>query len=226
MAAPVIADIDVSGASSTSPISHTIPAGWSVGDLVIARVVTTNRTVSSTTFPGTQEGFLGSITGDRCYIYSRILQAGDLGASFSWTLNANPSNPIIVYLRITGADGTTPLDDIQVNESGTATTSQVSPSVTTEGVDRLILRVSANGGQAFTASSGDTGTKYTNRTASPGYEIWYSSLASAGTTGTATYTIGTARAQNHFTLAIAPASGPAGLAIPLVVHHMRQQGMA
>lgn len=204
MAVPTFVGYDASGSQSTATITHTIPAGWSAGDFVVAHCNTFFRSPT-----GTPSGWTlaGSATGGAVdlYAYYKTLAPGDPGSTFSLTLNAAPSGASITLLRVTGHDSASPMAATPATATdGGDVTTHVSPAVTTTVGDALILRL-VNGDQAGTASSGDTGTAIyaddINKSA------WWSSLASAGSTGTATYTTGVARFWNYVTLAVAPASG-------------------
>ncbi len=197
---------DVSSAQTTSPVSHTVPAGWAAGDLVIAYLRTNIRTVSSVPSGWT---LIQSTTGisDNTYSYWKILVSGDLGASQSWTLNANPSACRIAFYRFTGAHAVTPIDASASQNDASSGTSHTSPSVTTTVDNCLIARMAINGGsaQSLSASSGDTGTQQYQDTTTA-LALFTSTKTTAGSTGTATYTTPSSRQLTFTTAAIAPAA--------------------
>lgn len=205
MPVPSLAATDASGNQTTSPISHTIPAGWAAGDLVIAHLSTVIRTVSSAPAGWT---LIQSTTGisDNTYTYWKVLSAGDLGAVQSWTLNANPSSSRVVFHRVTGVDVVTPVNASDKANDAVSGMSHVSPSLTTTVSDCLVLRLTTNGGQVTSAASGDTGSKSYETTVTPGLTCWASSKAVAGVTGTGTYSTPANRQFSHVVIAIAPAA--------------------
>lgn len=210
MAVPVLVSTDANSTSASSPIAHTIPAGWSAGDLVIALLYTSSRTVTGVPSGWAAADDSTTLAFNKIYAYWKVLVSGDLGASQSWTLSANPSASRIVFIRITGAHATTPINSSDGTADGSSGTTHVSPEVTSSVNDCLILRMMVNGGQATTASSGDTGSKEYEVTSTPGMSVWESSKATAGGTGTATYTTTANRQFAYITLAIAPAAGASG----------------
>jgi hypothetical protein len=223
MAVPVVAAVEVGPVDSTSPVSVTVPAGWSVGDLAFAMVHTYNRTVSTPASGWTainSPQFSGSV---RTYLYWKILVSGDIGAAAGWSLSADPSVGRVTLVQVTGHDPTTPIN-VSAGQQDDYATSHVSPTVTTTANDCLILRLMSSdynpGG--WTASSGDTGTSVAAGTTAPPYSVRKSSLATAGSTGTGTFTTSNT-AMQLFTVAVAPTSG--GAAKPVLFHqHYQNMG--
>ena len=201
-AVPTYVELVRNTTTSTSPMTLTIPSGWNTGDLVIAFIYTSTRTISSTSGGWT---LLTSETSgsDDVYAYWKIMDSGDANESQTWTLSANPSSGFVAYFRITGHDPTTPINTSNHALDASSGTSHVSPSVTTTVDNCLILRSALLGGQTFTASSGDTGTQI-NNDGTTNYALFQSSKVSNGSTGTATYTTGSSRQLPHMVFAIAP----------------------
>jgi hypothetical protein len=219
---PVVAAFDDSDTlGNNSTISYTIPSGWLVGDYVVAFLTHGVRTVSSAPSGWT---LIRAQSGDaNVSAYGKTLVSGDPGSSPTWTLNATSfQNTRILYLRVTGAADTGTIDGDAGAVDGTAVTSHVSPAVTTTGPDRLILRLFTSNGQVLTPSSGDTGTEIVAGTTLPSLAAFRSSLASAGSTGTATYTTALARNFTYITAAIAPASGPS-VSIPAIYYAVNRR---
>lgn len=207
MAQPTYVGVDISSTQSTSTITHTVPSGWSAGDLAIAHVDTGLRTVSSAP---SGWALAGSITGTAAntYIYTKTLEAGDLGGSIGWTLNASPTGAFIALIRMTGHDTVTPVNVIDTVDDVTTVTDHTFPTVTTTADNCVVFHSTSHGGQNFSVGSGSTGTERNN--AAP-LILYSQTKASAGAVGTATYTTTLTRRQSLITFAIAPAasSGPA-----------------
>jgi hypothetical protein len=223
MAVPVVADYLAGSADATSPISVTVPSGWSAGDLVFALLHSFVRSITSAPSGWTgldSPQYSGAV---RSYLYWKILGSGDPGSTLDWATNADPSYGRAVLVKVTGHDTTTPIN-VSAGQADTATNSHASPSVTTTASDCLILRFLCidENNSGWSASSGDTGTNVATSTVMPTYTVWKSSLASAGATGTGTY--GTSNvAMQLFTVAVAPSAG--GVAKPVLFHsHFRSQG--
>jgi hypothetical protein len=205
MAIPsVIANSAGTVLNGTAP-SHTIPAGWSAGDLCIAFVRCGGRTITArpTGWANVNEA---RGAGENIYVEWMKLASGDLGATQTWTLSNTADNQV-TFFRITGQHATTPIDVTTATSEGSSSATHTSPSVTTTANDCLILRCWSNGSQLLTASSGDTGTKYYEQTSDPGATLFTSSLATAGATGTAVYNTIANRQLNTVTVGIAPTSG-------------------
>jgi hypothetical protein len=210
MPAPSFVASDSSTPSNTSPISHTVPSGWSVGDLVLAVVLTSGRTVTAApsgwTLVASRTGTIASNT----YVYRRELGAGDPGTSYSWTLSANPYAGRIVYLRITGHNSASPIDTSATGLDASSTTNHVTPILTTTQVDCLLVRTmtTPDGGQATTASSGNTGTKQYEVTADQPLSVWsYAWSGSGAESAAATYTTSASRQYGYVSVAVAPTAG-------------------
>jgi hypothetical protein len=219
MAVPTYVEESDSGSLGTqTTLTHTIPSGWSADDLAIAFVTfAVNRSVST---PASGWTVIGSQqTGSyRCIAYYKILASGDINAAHSWVLtSSSASNNQIVFIRITGHDATTPINTSANAVDGSNRTTHVSPAVTTTVDDCLIVRLMASA-NFLTASSGDTGTQELQNA---NQRIFRSSLATAGSTGTATYTTGVSTNLGYCTIAVAPTSG-GGSAKPTYYHHQQQ----
>lgn len=212
MAIPTIAtSAFTSMASAGTSLNASIPGG-SAGDLLFAHLWAggTIGTPSGWTLIRAQgESTFGSGE-SRTY---RRQADGSEGATvpFSWTDTMFGTCEVV---RITGHNSTTPID-ADAGTAGPNSATQTTPSVTTTGPDRLILRCLATDRIAAApvtppaghterwdengAVSFDAGT---NAGASVGQ-------ASAGASGTADFTLSTARPCALQTIAIAGASGGA-----------------
>jgi hypothetical protein len=206
MAVPVVADYLAGSNDTTSPLGITVPGTWSAGDLAFALVHTYTRTVSTPPSGWTALNSPQNSGSVNTYLYYKQLVSGDIGATADWTLNANPSLGRVVLVQVTGHDTTTPIN-ASVGQSDATANSHTSPAVTTTTGDCLVLRLMAiDEGMTWTASSGDTGTNVVTGSTSPSYSIWKSSKATAGSTGSATYSTNNFSLQ-LFTVAVAPSAG-------------------
>lgn len=207
MSAPTLVDYELSSLQSTEPISVTVPADWTVGNLAVAAVYIGSRTVS-TPPAGWANHVVTWDTSVKIVVYWKILEAGDLGGSIIFDLSDAQYNGWVTLFEISGFDPTTPINTAAGDSHGyIAVTSHVSPSVTTTIDDCLILRV-ARCEQAYAASSGDTGTAVYN---AGNRNAWQTEKTTAGVTGTATYTTPESRASLDLTIAISPAAAPSGI---------------
>jgi hypothetical protein len=221
MALPVVESVATGGnATSTNPLSVPLPSGITSGDLLIVFVA--NNLARTDTIPSgwTRVAAIGNSNG-QFRIYSRISD-GTEGSTLSVTLS-NTAGFNSVALRISGHDETTPVD-----VSGTNNTSNnvISPSVTTTVADCLVFRmIGIARDRTFTVPSSHTlqGTATTGGQC----DISVASIdqSSAGSTGTATWTVGGGSADftAHIVAAIAGASG--GVVGPVLFHsHYQNMG--
>jgi hypothetical protein len=210
MAAPVFQSADGSAVQSTNPISHTIPAGWSAGDLALAVICSGSRSVSTPPSGWTLEGSNTSVSSARLFVYSRTLESGDLGASFSWSFSGgSPYNGRVIYLRITGHSTTDPTDTSNTGFDASGVTSHPSPVLTTTVADTLLVRSAVNNASAaLSASSGDTGTKQYEQTSDQAVSIWTFARAGTGAeSAAATYSTSANKTLSWVSVAIAPSAG-------------------
>lgn len=203
VAQPVYVEMELSGDLTTDPMTMTIPADWDAGDLVVAVVNPANRTISSIT---ADWDFHDSVTGvvNCLHIYSKTLEAGDLGATLSVDLNASTTG-WITLLRITGHDPDTPINAIEITDDGATVNDHVFPSVTTTVDDCLILHTGFRGSSSVTPGTGAVGSEVYD--VSPFY-LAQQDKESAGVLGTATYTTSVARRHVNATIAIQPDAAP------------------
>jgi hypothetical protein len=211
------------------------PTGVSSGDLMIA-VVTIDTAVDppppTITPPAgwtlIQEAYFDYQYGVMVGVYYRIA-GGSEPSSWNWTIS--PSDQwLTVLLRISGHDGADPINASAQTSPSASTDQPPAPSVTTTVDDCLILYVAGMDKDCtpFTPPSGCA-------------EVWdfvssgevcssgaTKTQASAGATGEGVFTATISPNENWatVTVAIAPAAGAAGISIPVVVHHLRQQGIA
>lgn len=186
--------------SSTDTPSHTVPVGWSEGNLAVAIVYCGNKTVSTVPSGWALAEKTGGFFGFA--VYTKTLEAGDLGAAFSWTLSASQPSAYVAFVEVSGHNSSSPVDVDAVTNSSGATTTYTFPGVTTS-VDNCLVIHTGRNYRTMSASSGDTGTIQSNSE----FFLATQSKATAGAVAAGVYTSASAGEMDLYTLAIAPAAG-------------------
>lgn len=208
MAHPVVASssTNTTGSGTANGIDIPAPSGIAVGDLLVA-FFSIGFWVSSPTAPSgwTRESWGAFYPDHTDHIYWKIAQSGDESAT-SWGWSWTPYGAVTAaMLRITGADGTTPVYVSGSPGSGGSSSSHVAPTLTATETDTLLLAfaaVAATG--TYTAPSGMT--EVTDVTASSGNtsSVAKLNLSGTGATGTKTFT-GPTGNWTGYSLGIKPA---------------------
>lgn len=206
--APIVAAVGATSAGNSVSRSATIPASTNVGDLLIG--------VFSTRNPGSITSPAGWDVIDDTYsttnitqlvICGRIAQAGDAGATATWTnVGGIAKACCAVVMRITGTGVTTP--DAQAYLNSATSASQAFPTVVTSVTDCLLLYLQSfdNGSISATPPAAVTevfdfgaGGATTQRLIG-GWEA----QTSAGASTTRTFTMSAATSCRKATVALAP----------------------
>jgi hypothetical protein len=189
-----------------------VPSGWSAGDLALAVVLPAGRTVTTAPSGWTSVASRTGTIASNIYVYRRELQSGDPGTSYSWSLSASAYAGRIVYLRITGHNSASPIDGTPgTGLDASAGTSHATPILTTSQANCLLVRImtTPDGGQATTASSGNTGVKQFEVLSDQPLSVWTYPRAGSGVeSAAATYTTGASRQYGYVSVAVAPSSSP------------------
>jgi uncharacterized repeat protein (TIGR01451 family) len=211
-AAPVQESFSFAGDSRNTSIAGSLPPGTSVGDLLIAIMVTDGDSETLTAPAGWTAitGNIGSAHTSRSWY--RIAGSSEPG-SYTFTVSSNEAITLGI-LRFSGHDPVTP-----INISGTATGASVSPtspSVTTTAADALILRYYGADDDDYTGDDtgyppGHTGVyrRQSGGTGESHQGVAYVVQASVGATGTASFTQDLGEQWSAVTIAIAPTSAVA-----------------
>jgi hypothetical protein len=221
MAVPVIEEYVAGTDLGTDPIAVTLSSTFNSG-LGVVFVITGPRSVSSVPSGWTEATFQSAwATSLNAYAYTKSLVSGDASSSLSFGMSSTYAYSAILALRVSGA-GT--VDSVAGTFAGSASI-VTHQSVTTSAADCLVLRCFLLGtGRSIDSTSGDAGTSYyAKATGEPRIHLYQTSKATAGSTGTATYTLNAGSESTQITLAIAPTvSSVVG---PVLFHsHFRSQG--
>jgi hypothetical protein len=207
MAVPVVETVATSGSSTNvSTCTVTMPSGVASGDLLVVSLsIAANRTITAPSGWTLVYNDLESSAPTRVATYYRVAGSSE-PASYDWTVNIG-TNFNASALRISGVNGTTPID---VSQNDTTASNSISPSVTTTGSDRLILRI-FHMGRDRTFTQPTSHTKQTESAVGVACDQSTATItqSGAGATGTATWTVaggGNDRSVHHV-LAIAPPDG-------------------
>ena len=212
----------------------TKPAGLAVGDLLLAYVVFTQSATGSPTLPsGWATASGGSTAWDATtfagtYVAWKIADSGDVAASdFTFTSSGgSPYSTSGIIRRITGADGTAPIDVASTQVTASGSTGNY-PSVTTTGIDRLILLHSYQYTGTSTPSASEVpfvapvGTTisatatFNDGTNNEYLGSAYFTQVSAGATGAKTATVDTISSADRSVATITVAIKPAATGVTL-----------
>jgi len=200
-----------SGSAEDPDVSVSKPSGTVDGDLLLGHF-------------GLQHGGGAVITPPLTDLWDEISAnwegeaCGDIAgasepSSYTWSVDSD-SRLVAVMMRITGADGTSPIHKVGTANSGGSGTATC-PSVTTTVDGCLILRmitkrwisygVTLPGGLTEAYSEGSSSNSY-----APHVYAAYEIQSSAGATGTQDFTLSASTLWVANTIAIAPASGGGG----------------
>jgi PKD repeat protein len=184
------------------------PSGAVAGDVLIASITADNNPTMSSVPTGWQPIVNGlSTAGARVFAYRHLVAAGD-PASYNWTLSS-PQKWGAGITAYRGVDNATPLDTAVVTAVSTSSssTSLTLPSVTTTKANAVLI-----GGVGL-----DSGTPFLVSPPSGWVEEWEAAAgqiaeqadklqATAGASGTATWTLSSGRAIGGWRSALRPAS--------------------
>lgn len=221
MAVPVLEDFtsNNTGGSNSDGITLSYPATVNSGDLLIALVGSDN------TFGGdywdtitgwTRIGTCGDTTSD-CSgaAYYRVADGSETG-TVDFTEGGFTNNATGYMLRISGADGTNPINDSAFGQSSSSSSSHTAPSVTTDVDDTLnIAGIVTDGGDLapFTV----TGTGWTEEAEQQNSNSGTTAAqcfaskeqASSGSSTGATFGCSASDGAAYLQLAVAPTTGGA-----------------
>jgi PKD repeat protein len=211
--APAAGGISVVGSQSSvsaaavSAVTLAVPSGVSPGDLLLAAFTVNDR--PSVVAPAGWTPIVAALkpdSGAEVFAYYHVVGAGESAASYSWALSSAQKwgGGISAYR---GVDASHPLDvaaSTKIDGTGTATSITL-PGITT--VTNGAMVIGGLGADGATASTTEP-TGWTEAFDSVGgkmAEHAYVAQATAGTTGSATWTISAARAMAVWMSALRPA---------------------
>jgi hypothetical protein len=214
MAVPVVETTATSTGSGTT-ITVTMPSGIVGGNLLVVGIsFAYMRTISGVpsgwtlfrndTDPSTEHRFA---------TYYKVAGSSEPG-SYDWTLSAG-TNFNASAIRISGVDGTTP---VNATAYDLTTSNKTSPSVPTTVADCLIVRYFSVGrDRTFTEPTSHTKVADTTTAAGCDHSVARITQSTAGDTGTALWTTDSyTDGSIHHVFAIAPTSGGGGIRSPLI----------
>ena len=194
--------------TATTTVTLTKPSGTAAGDVLVASFTADKNPTAATPSGWTPiVNTLNIGSGARVFAYYRVVGASDPG-SYSWTLgtSAKWGGGVTAYK---GVNNTTPLDSSVVTAANTSYTASsiAGPSVTTASNNAMLI-----GGVGFDSSTpgASAPTGWTERWESADGQIAEQAdrvQATAGASGTATWTFNTAKAVAVWRTALKPASG-------------------
>lgn len=216
MASPVVESVATTNKSSNATeITVTKPSGTAEGDLLFASICVDSQTPTIDTPSGWTALHKQQAVAISTAIFYK-LAGGSEPSDYTFTWPSTNADSTAAIARISGAHQTTPID---VSDEGTGGSStMVAPAVTTTVDDTLIVRVVlADQG----ATSIDPWTPPTDHTeewdfANPtlfdgqGQTMAHIDQASAGDSGTGSFTANASDGYHGYTVAIAPAAGGGG----------------
>ena len=219
---PVIESWTKGGSTTaSSTLTFTKPSSVQVGDLLV--IIAMQDDTSSQAFDATGSSdftFLGdggSTSSDAHVGFYYRIADGTEGSSESITALSS-DEWMGFYVRISGADGTTPIDVYNFAQSSSNQDNHVIPAVTTTIDDCLVLYgLSFDGGDGYTFSVSGTGWSEVDeyQTDTTGYSdvsgcFGSRDLASQGSSGDATVSCSASDGAGYFQIAIAPSGGGGG----------------
>jgi hypothetical protein len=214
-----VARVTVTNASSNTTIGINKPANVVDGDLMILKL-SSNNTLNPSSLTLADWNLIednfdvnGSTSCHTAY-YWRIWHTGD-STSWTATIGASTLDDESFVFRVTGHDATTPIDIAAASQSSTQNAGPISPTITTVTDGAVaIFGVSAKNGSVLTGEDAGNPSGTTliqnkrSRNASGGVNsgLAYELRATAGATGTRTWTAYTSNAQYHsaYSFAIRP----------------------
>jgi PKD repeat protein len=193
--------------SAVSAVTLTAPASVAAGDLLVA-AFSVNERPAVTAPPGWTPivSALKPDGGAEVFAYYRVAAAGDAGASWNWTMSTVEKwgGGITAYR---GVDGTHPLDvavATKIDGTGTATSITMPGITTVTNGAMLIGGLGADGATATTTPPAGW-TEAFDSVGGKMSEHAYRLQATAGATGSATWTISAGRAMAVWMTALRPA---------------------
>lgn len=206
--------ISTTATSSTPTLNKADLTGLADGDLLVCSIAQNGGTVSSGPTDWFQEANLIGGTNPRQTVWSHyVSSAAGEPTSWQWTLSGSLAHSIQIT-RYTGhnitSNGATAFNVFGSASDSATSVSAVAPDITTT-VDNTMLVGGAAGNSSntsWTAGAGNGGTEVYDAGAGKS-QCFYSdeAMATAGATGTTTFTQSSARAWTAWIGAIAPASG-------------------
>lgn len=191
-------------ATASSSLTITKPSGTVSGDVLVAFVNIVRASLIDTPPSGwTAINTAGSYT--QWSVYWKVAGASE-PADYTWTESS--TNWAGVIFRLSGVDNTTSLDATTVTgEDTTYNTSFNAGSITTVTDGAMVFTSVFKEQQYITGGPGGSWTNGYLSSAAPGVGVAYRILATAGASGTATFTASAAQRNGYTTLAFRPAAG-------------------
>lgn len=117
---------------SSANITITKPSNVTIGDLLVAHIITDGAQISSTPSGWTNDYSVTLPTSAGfSYIYSKIADSGDVSATnYTWVTNATPGNVGGSITRVSGGLTTSPITSKNSGTSSDSSTGPVSYSIT------------------------------------------------------------------------------------------------
>ncbi|MGP4033284.1 PKD domain-containing protein [Pseudarthrobacter sp. 1C304] len=210
-----VASTTTNNTATTTSVTLNKPAGTAAGDVLVASFTADKNPTA--TAPAGWTAIVNNLSissGARAFAYYRVVGASD-PASYTWTLSTAVKwgGGITAYR---GVNNTTPLDSTVATATNTTYTASsiAAPSITTASNNALLI-----GGVGFDSSTpGATApTGWTERWEATDGQIAQQAdrtQATAGATGTATWTFNTAKAVAVWRTALKPGAGTGGTTPP------------
>jgi hypothetical protein len=191
------------GANPVSTLTLAAPAALQVGDLMLATIGIrqTGNSISPpagggwTQVPNLNDADATSPTAIRQVTFYKVAAAGDLGASYGFSLGGTIARGAGGIAAYSGVDTSTPIDaEATGNSNGTAGTTATGPAVTTTNLRSAVIVADAwAGGVAVTPDATTTdrfSAASTSATASSNATIELADLVKATPGSTGTFSIG------------------------------------
>jgi hypothetical protein len=198
-------------ASTTSAVVN-YPAGITAGELLVTSLTVSQSSAMDTPPTGwTLARAQNGSTTPSVSMFYKVASGSETGTvTFGPWSSAGRATAIMA--RWSGVDNTTPLDTTAVSATSIAATSFVMPSITTATAGAVLVHALAiNSSTAEIDTSAGT-TLIAKSTTDIGrrHGQWYETRATAGATGTRTWTCASSREWAGITLALRPGTGGGG----------------
>ncbi len=189
----------------TTQIVVPVPAGVVAGDTMVAGVTTRGTPTITVPAGWTQVASQANGTTSRTTVFRRVATAAEPASyTFTWTGNQKAAAGIVAYA---GVDPANPVD-VTATSTGASSTTHTAPSVTTTGINRMLVAVY---GLGVTTTATPTAplverVDVTNPVALNAVTtiIGERPTPAAGATGTSTVTSAAAATDSAFTIALRP----------------------
>lgn len=228
MAAPVIESFsDLADAGGTTTPTWTKPTGLALNDLLLL-IVAKDDDVDMEPPDGTwtEYRYFTVAAGCSSYFFYKLADSGDVAAS-NFVFTGDSESYVGRLYRISNVNTATPIDaDDATGALGTSTAPQA-PSIDTVTDDALVFAFAGmdDNDTPYSLDTAGWTEDYNTDATTSGIVIGYKVQAIAGATGAVDFTTNASDGWHAAQIAIKSADA-AGINIPVIINHLRNQGIA